>query len=303
MIISKCPLRVSLIGGSTDLQPFLDKYEWGGVVSFPINLYTYIHLKNRKNKYKISYSSTEVTNSISEIKNDIAREVLSYFNCPPVEISFTADIPSHGSGLASSSSYMIGLIAAVSEYVKSDISRQEMCDIAIKLERKFNKLTGYQDPYGCGIGGIKKMIFNKNGNTTIQYLDNSLFRDYDLYLIPTNKIRTSTDILSSINMDAVYPIRNLLEQCDSIISSNVVNLLNESWKLKKESSKSIIDKELESIESKITELKLVKGYKLCGAGGGGYFLIITEKGVDISNYFDNIIKITVDKNGVETDYL
>jgi D-glycero-alpha-D-manno-heptose-7-phosphate kinase len=178
-----------------------------------------------------------------------------------------------------------------------------MCDIAIKLERKFNKLTGYQDPYGCGIGGIKKMIFNKNGNTTIQYLDNSLFREYDLYLISTNKIRTSTDILSSINIDSVYPIRNLLEQCDSIISSNVVNLLNESWKLKKQSSKSIIDKELESIESKITELKFVKGYKLCGAGGGGYFLIITEKGIDISNYFDNIIKITVDKNGVETDYL
>jgi galactokinase/mevalonate kinase-like predicted kinase len=147
------------------------------------------------------------------------------------------------------------------------------------------------------------MIFNKNGNTTIQYLDNSLFREYDLYLISTNKIRTSTDILSSINIDSVYPIRNLLEQCDSIISSNVVNLLNESWKLKKQSSKSIIDKELESIESKITELKFVKGYKLCGAGGGGYFLIITEKGIDISNYFDNIIKITVDKNGVETDYL
>jgi galactokinase/mevalonate kinase-like predicted kinase len=94
-----------------------------------------------------------------------------------------------------------------------------------------------------------------------------------------------------------------LEQFNNTVSSNVVSLLNESWKLKKESSKSIIDKELELIESTIIKLKSVKGYKLCGAGGGGYFLIITEKKVDISNYFDNLIKITVDKNGVETDYL
>ena len=47
MIVSKCPLRVSLVGGSTDLQSFIDKYGYGQVISFPISLYTYISLSKR----------------------------------------------------------------------------------------------------------------------------------------------------------------------------------------------------------------------------------------------------------------
>ena len=72
MIISKCPLRVSLVGGSTDLQSFIDKYGIGKVISFPITLYTYISLSKRfDNRYKIDYSSQEEVTDPNLIKNDI----------------------------------------------------------------------------------------------------------------------------------------------------------------------------------------------------------------------------------------
>ena len=59
MIISKCPLRVSLVGGSTDLQSFIDEYGYGQVISFPISLYTYISLSKRYDKkYVINYTKT-----------------------------------------------------------------------------------------------------------------------------------------------------------------------------------------------------------------------------------------------------
>ena len=49
MIIAKCPLRISLAGGSTDLQSYIDFNKYGGVISFPSTLYAYIsaHENNR----------------------------------------------------------------------------------------------------------------------------------------------------------------------------------------------------------------------------------------------------------------
>ena len=80
MIIAKCPTRVSLAGGSSDLDSFLEKNEKGSVVSFPCNLNTYISIhENHRNNFIIDYSSQEKVADIDDIKNDIARIVLSKF--------------------------------------------------------------------------------------------------------------------------------------------------------------------------------------------------------------------------------
>ena len=41
MIISKTPHRVSLLGGSTDLSDFIEKYKYGSVINMSINKYSY----------------------------------------------------------------------------------------------------------------------------------------------------------------------------------------------------------------------------------------------------------------------
>ena len=119
------------------------------VVSFASNLYTYISINENKNgKYRINYTKTENVKDPSKIKNDIAREVISYFNLPPMTMIFNSDIPSTGTGLAASSSYMVAAIAAALDFLGQDWSQSEICELAVKLERKFNPLTGYQDAYG-----------------------------------------------------------------------------------------------------------------------------------------------------------
>ncbi len=101
MIISKCPLRISLVGGSTDLESYLDTYQDGSIIGFPCDLYTYITLNKRNDEYyKINYSKDEYVKNPNDIINDIAREVIIHFKLPPVTICFNADIPSTGSGLA-----------------------------------------------------------------------------------------------------------------------------------------------------------------------------------------------------------
>lgn len=168
MIISSCPLRISLFGGSTDNPYFIEKYGFGSVISFTCNLKTYTTLYRDKvgynttfKKFSINYSKKETPESIDEIQNELVRTVFRYFDLEPMTVSLTSDIYSQGSGLASSSSYIINLIKCISIYKNSNLTDIEICKLAFKLEQEFNPYCGYQDAYGCGIGGFKKIIFER----------------------------------------------------------------------------------------------------------------------------------------------
>jgi len=285
MIISKCPLRISLAGGSTDLQSYLDKYGKGSVITFTPNLYTYITLKPSTTKYyRIIYSSTENYLDPDEIKNDIAREVIKYFNLPAVEINFTSDIPSTGSGLASSSSYLIAMINAALAFKNKKLDKYELSKLALEIEYIFNPLTGYQDIYGCVFDQFKKLEFNSTGLSDISYYKTSLFELYDMYLIPTGVTRSSTNILSSLDIDKIHNLMGPVNNIDNYIKSNeydsIFKEINIGWELKKQTSPEISNNKISNLENKLND---VLAKRLIGAGAGGYFLVIVKKNKKIKN--------------------
>ena len=281
-----------MVGGSTDLQSFIDVYGKGSVINFPINLSTYIFLSESKNnKYKITYSKIETLKNPNKIKNDIAREIINYFDLPPVNIIFNSDIPSTGSGLASSSSYTIALLECVNRYLNLNLSQFEVCKLALKIERKINPLTGYQDTYGCGLSGGLKRLDITNQDVSIKYLNFN--NPYKMYLINTNVVRTSTNILETIDVTKSKPLLKLVDEMESNISDNdkVCQILNEGWDKKKLSSNLISNDKINKLDEKFLLDNSIKGVKLCGAGGGGYFLIFVDGDYDG-------IKIDVNKKGV-----
>ena len=81
MIISKTPLRISFVGGGTDLPSFYKYNDYGSVLSTTINSYLYVTVKEQNSlfeKYRLNYSETELVNNISEIRNSIIRECIEY---------------------------------------------------------------------------------------------------------------------------------------------------------------------------------------------------------------------------------
>jgi len=59
MIITRTPLRISLVGGGTDLPEFYRKYG-GAVVSFSINKFIYVMVNTKfDGGIRVSYSVTE----------------------------------------------------------------------------------------------------------------------------------------------------------------------------------------------------------------------------------------------------
>lgn len=316
MVISKCPFRVSLSGGSTDSPAFIDKYGEGKVISFTPDLYTYSTLhedvngfNNHRKKYLISYTAFESCDNINQIKNDVVRIVLDFFNVKPLKVSLHADVFSFGSGLASSSSYILNLVSGINSLYGFKMTQENICQIAHKLESKINPLTGYQDPFGCGIGGFKMMHFDNNNNFQVTKLPISIFRYFDFYLIYTNIQRESTKILQSLDLSAAKPLLKEVNRMQEALLTNnyneVFTCINRSWAIKKETSPEITGSEpLRNLDSSLNKNKLVKAHKLCGAGGGGYFLAITEKNKKIK--LDNrhpYIKINTDPTGVMSQNL
>lgn len=287
IIITQTPLRISIAGGSTDLQGYLDLYEKGKVVSFTPDLYTYIILKKSSTKYyRIIYSRIENVLTSKEIQNDIARVVLSYFEIPPVEVMFTADIPSTGSGLASSSSYLISLIKACLKFKKLKWSQEKIGKLAIKLEREFNPLTGYQDVYGCLIGGFKTMTFNKDGLVDYKVFSPQIFSEYDFYLVPTEGTRSSTEVLATVDYKKVRKLKDVADIVDKALEKKnfeaVLLKIREGWLDKQKTSSRIMNPSIKQIDKSLAKHKGVLAWRLIGAGNGGYFLVITEKSLTFS---------------------
>lgn len=285
MYVAKCPLRISLVGGSTDQEGFIQKYGKGAVISFPSNLFAYISVHdNNRNKYIINYSKKEEVDSPDEIKNDIARVCLQHFrNVGPVTITFNTDILTTGSGLASSTAYTIALVKALSLYVNAHFTEFDTCELALRLERKFNPLTGYQDPYGCGVGGFKRIDFIKSGRPSFTFLgSNFISSRFNMALYHTGVSRNSTNILSSLDLDKslplLYKVDWMQEAMQKDDTEKFIEIFKEGWETKKKTSSLIMeDENLKKLDQAFTENENIIAVKLCGAGGGGYFLALCDK--------------------------
>jgi D-glycero-alpha-D-manno-heptose-7-phosphate kinase len=310
MYVSSCPLRVSLFGGSTDNPYFVQKYGVGSVISFSCNLKTYITLHEDKlgynmqgRKYIVNYSKREETEFIGDIENELVRIVLNYFGCFPLTVSMTSDAYSQGSGLASSSSYIISLIKSISLFKDLHLTDIEICELAFKLEQEVNPYCGYQDPYGCGIGGFKKIDFEKGDIIKYEFLSTELFKKYDAHLVFTGITRNSKSVLQDIttNIDKALPLLKTVEDAHYCLINKdyktFLELLNHSWDQKKQTSSLITEnKVIQEIDKVLLENKEVVAHKLCGAGNGGFFLVFSEPNTLKIPY--ESIKIDVESNGV-----
>jgi len=309
MIITKCPLRVSLVGGSTDTPQFIQTYKRGAVINFPINLYTYIMLNDNRNpisnKYRISYSNVEEIDNIDSIQNDIAREVIRHFNLPPVEIAFNSDISNTGNGLATSSSYMIALIKAVDIYLNLKMTQYEICELAFVLEKRFNPYVGYQDVFGCGLGGLKRIDFVQSQKIqsgcvpSFVYLNTKLLNSFKLVLIPTGIQRQSATILKTLDHAECAKLLKYVDIMENAIKSECTSAFHKTilnnWEQKKNTSRLISDNQkIQVMEKFFANTTPIRSWKLLGAGGGGYFLIVIEQDIDIKNE----IHIEIDIDGV-----
>jgi len=291
MIISRTPFRISFAGGGSDLESFWSR-EPGMVLSAAINRYMYLTVKGRfANTFRVSYSQTELRDHIDDIEHPIVRECLRSLKVRRgLEIVSIADIPAQ-SGLGSSSSFTVGLLAALhallGRVVSADQLAREACEIEI---HRLGEPIGKQDQYIAAYGGIQFIQFMPDGSVFVDPVicPSETKRELTrrLMLFFTGWTRHARDVLekqnsnTEENMDALRRLCGIARQMRDVLTTgrdlNVFgHLLHEGWQVKKSLEKTITNPNIDASYAAAIEAGALGG-KLLGAGGGGFFLFFCE---------------------------
>ena len=292
MVMTRAPLRITFVGGGTDLPFYYEKRDYGAVVSSAINKYIYVTV-NRKfdSNIRISYSKTEIVGSVERIEHPTIRESLRLLGIENgIEIVSISDIPSRGTGLGSSSTFLVALLHALHSYKGEFVSAEELAREAVRVEREIlREEGGKQDQYIAAYGGTNLMKFRSDGSVemvnAVSHDSNLKKIEESLLLLYTNRERSSTDIHrdqienSHEKMNVYDEMKKLADGtlkaiCDGDLD-RLGELMHGNWMMKRSLSRRISDRWIDEKYERALKLG-AKGGKLVGAGGGGFLLLVAE---------------------------
>lgn len=289
MIISKTPLRMSFVGGGSDLPSFYKNSE-GAVLSSAINKFVYVVVKNRfEAGIRLSYSKTENVVNINEIEHPLVRNALKMLDINrDLEIVSMADIPSSGTGLGSSSSFSVGLIKALLAYQGISISASKLAELACNLEINLcGSPIGKQDQYAAAFGDLRVYRFHADDTVSEEpvFLDAKTKKALSKQIISfyVGGAREANTILKQqsaelLNRDKVNCMQQMVElvwvlksELESGSLNNFGRVLHENWELKRSLSAGITNSNVDEIYNNAMACGALGG-KLLGAGGGGFMM-------------------------------
>ena len=162
MIIVRAPLRISFVGGGTDLPDFYHLSP-GKVISVTIDKYVYVVINPAPLLKGITarYAIVETVNKPKELKNDRIREVMIDLKVNDnMEIGVFSDLPV-GTGLGGSSSFTVTLIKGLTTYLGKRLDKDKIAELASKIEiNNIKEPIGKQDQYAATFGGFNIFQFN-----------------------------------------------------------------------------------------------------------------------------------------------
>jgi D-glycero-alpha-D-manno-heptose-7-phosphate kinase len=295
MIISKTPLRMSFVGGGTDLPVFYRRYG-GAVVSTAIDKFVYITVNKKfDNRIRISYSKTEEPATVAKIKHPLVREALGLVGIEGgIEIASIADIPARGTGLGSSSSYTVGLLHALHAYGSRFASAEQLAREACEIEiNRCGEPIGKQDQYAAAYGGFNFIEFYPDDSVsvepiickreTIQQLQDNTLVFY------TGLTRSASTILKAqqsevgkerkkqkVLLRMVKLARDLKAELQTNNLGAFGEIIHENWILKKSLTDGVTTTAIDDWYGRARRAGAVGG-KLLGAGSGGFLMFYAPR--------------------------
>ncbi|PTB30334.1 GHMP kinase [Paraburkholderia caribensis] len=295
MIITKTPLRLSFVGGGSDIPSYYREYG-GAVLSTSIDKFVYLTLNKRfDHTLRVSYSQTEEVETVDQVQHRLVKAILTKLSIKGgLEITSMADVPSRGSGLGSSSAFTVGLLHCAYAYLgvyksKHDLAA-EACEIEIDI---LKEPIGKQDQYGAAMGGVNYIRFNQDDTIdiepvvaphgVIQSVEESMIMFYTgITRSASTILQKQSDVMASDQikrktMHRMVELADVMRQ--ELTASNVAavgEILHESWQLKKSLTEGISSGFIDDCYRAAMAAGATGG-KLLGAGGGGFLVFFAPK--------------------------
>lgn len=295
MIISKTPMRMSFVGGGSDLPSFYERHD-GAVVSVALDKYVYVTVNDKfDERVRVSYSQTENVESAREVRHPIVRAALEKLGIDGgIEITSIADIPSRGTGLGSSSSFTVGLLNALrayrNEFSSPETLASDACEIEIDI---LQEPIGKQDQYAAAYGGLNFIRFSGDGSVSVDPIITGKGTrqriEENLVVFYTGITRSASDILQRQKRNTenderrvetmkrmVVLAHDLRDELQKNNADAFGDILHENWMLKREMADGISSPEIDGWYGLGMKAGATGG-KLLGAGGGGFLMFYAPK--------------------------
>lgn len=306
IIRSKAPLRLGLAGGGSDVSPYSDLYG-GLVLNATINLYTHCTIEENEGNYIVinSYDSDcfescllsshlEIDGKASLIKGVYNRIIKDYDITPRgFKITTYNDAPI-GSGLGTSSSMVVCILKAFTEWLSLPLGDYETSRLSYEIERKNLCFSGgKQDQYAAAFGGFNYMEFLKEDLVIVnplkikRWIIDELEESIVLYF--TGASRCSASIIneqknntSEGNSEAVEAMHKIKQSAVDIKYAllkgdmyQFAKILGEGWENKKKMASAISNPMIQEAFKMALSAGALSG-KVSGAGGGGFIMFMVE---------------------------
>lgn len=219
-------------------------------------------------------------------------EQLKAFGCG-LEVTLLSAIPA-GSGLGTSSILAATMLGAVNDFCGLGWDKQEIGNRTLVLEQLLTTGGGWQDQYGGILPGIKLLQTESGWKQTplVRWLPEHLFTDSEYrkchLLYYTGLTRTAKGILAEIvkgmflnSTEHLELLRQMkqhaLDMHDAIQRNSyeeMARLVGVSWKQNQALDSGTNPPAVQAVIDRIADL--CYGYKLPGAGGGGYLYMAAK---------------------------
>ena len=299
---SKAPLRIGLAGGGTDVSPYCDLYG-GAILNATISLYAYatielLHIpeviieamdRNEVATYSLQ-DKLPIDGHLDLAKGVYNRIVREYGPLPSgFKITTYVDAPA-GSGLGTSSTLMVAILGAFTEWLKLPLGEYDIAHMAYEVERlELNMAGGKQDQYAATFGGVNFMEFYGEDKVIVNPLR---IKSKYLYELENNLLLyfTATSRLSSTIIEAqrknvtdkkqesIEAMHQLKEQSrmmkEALLKGNIDEIgpvLDFGFRHKKQMASGISNTAMDELYEAALNAGATGG-KISGAGGGGFMM-------------------------------
>lgn len=297
-IRARAPLRIGIAGGGTDVDPYMSE-KGGFVFNTTINKYAYCTLTPRKDmvmninscyygRYKTSLKKRPFKFNGNM---DLIKAVTNHFEPETgFDMTIQSDVPS-GSGLGGSSTMIVAMIAAMTNWLEKDITPYEMAQLSYHLEREDIGLDGgKQDQYAAVFGGFNNIYLDQDSVAVVPVdIKDDVVNELQCrsILCYTKISRDSADIIKSqkasfekgYNEEALDASKRLAMEIGRALEAGDIEAagekLDESWAYKKQFSDKVSNRHIDKLYETAKSHGAIGG-KVSGAGGGGFMYFICE---------------------------
>jgi D-glycero-alpha-D-manno-heptose-7-phosphate kinase len=307
-ILAQAPCRVDLAGGTLDVWPLYLFHDGAVTINFAVDRYTTASLTPRRDS-KITLRSTDLNcaceyPSLDALLRDqkpalpLAVEIIRFFRPEIAKQATGFDLETGsqapaGAGISGSSALIIAVTSAMNRWLGSGHSIEKLREISQNIEARIIRVpTGCQDYYPAMYGGVSAIELGCAGivrhpirinpadlerRVVLAYTGeprNSGINNWEVtkaHIDGCARVRRNFQTIASI----AIAMRNALERPAGPDWTETARLLREEWSHRRTNAPGISTPLIDHLIAKTRRAGALAA-KVCGAGGGGCVLFLTE---------------------------